>query len=161
MAEYEVIIKNATDRKKEPVSLPNDEPSDYTPTPEKSRQKNDSGIPAAGLVAVNQITPYVTQAINFGISQITVTAGSTELQRKAQIVSSLVGTTASIGMAAAVGGIGGAAVMAGMQVLNGIISTGYNMISIENQKRIEDENISLKKSRAGLSVNRSRTGGTT
>lgn len=158
---YRVIIENGTDGDggDQPVSLPGGKKPDNNTSPEKSKKKQDKGALALGLVAVNQITPYITQAINFGISQITMTTGSDELQRKAQAVSSVVGGLSGIGTAAMAGGLPAAAVAAGMMALQSIISVQQNLVTISNQKRIESENIALKKSRAGLSVNRSRTGG--
>ncbi|MBR2906812.1 MAG: hypothetical protein IKC26_02050 [Clostridia bacterium] len=159
--EYRVIIENATDGGEgdAPVSFPGGERPDNTPTPEKAKKKQDKGALALGLVAVNQITPYITQAVNFGISQISMTTGSDELQRKAQAVSGVVGGLSGIGMAAITGGLPAAAIAAGMTALQSIISVQQNLATIANQRRIEDENIALKRSRAGLSVNRSRTGG--
>ena len=156
----EVIISNQTDKTDNPVSLPNNVPSSHTIPPEQAEREKEKGLNVAGLVAVNQLTPYITQAINFGVSQISMTVGSDELQRKAQIVSSMGGTAASIGMAALTGGLPGAAIMAGVQLMNGLVSMEYNKAAIANQKQLENENIALRKSRAGLSANKSRTGGT-
>lgn len=160
MEKIEVVISNQTDKTDNPVSLPDNVPSSHTIPPEQAERNKEKGMNVAGLVAVNQITPYITQAINFGISQISMSVGSDELQRKAQVMSSIGGTAASIGMAALTGGIPGAAIMAGIQLMNGLISMEYNKVAIANQKQIENENIALRKSRAGLSTNKSRTGGT-
>lgn len=160
MEKIEVVISNQTDKTNNPVSLPDNVPSSHTMPPEQAERNKEKGMNVAGLVAVNQLTPYITQAINFGISQISMSVGSDELQRKAQVMSSIGGTAASIGMAALTGGIPGAAIMAGIQLMNGLISMEYNKVAIANQKQIENENIALRKSRAGLSANKSRTGGT-
>lgn len=160
MEKIEVVISNQTDKTDNPVSLPDNVPSSHTMPPEQAERNKEKGMNVAGLVAVNQLTPYITQAINFGISQISMNVGSDELQRKAQVMSSIGGTAASIGMAALTGGIPGAAIMAGIQLMNGLISMEYNKVAIANQKQIENENIALRKSRAGLSANKSRTGGT-
>jgi hypothetical protein len=160
MEKIEVVISNQTDKSDNPVSLPDNVPSSHTIPPEQAERNKEKGMNVAGLVAVNQLTPYITQAINFGISQISMNVGSDELQRKAQVMSSMGGTAASIGMAALTGGIPGAAIMAGIQLMNGLISMEYNKVAIANQKQIENENIALRKSRAGLSANKSRTGGT-
>lgn len=157
---YRLIIENETDGQSAPVSLPSgSRPNSQPITPESAKRKQEQGINMAGLVAVNQITPYVTQAINFSISQISMTHGSDELQRKAQTFSGLAGSVASIGIAAATTGPVGAAITAGVNVINAVISVGYNRLSIQNQRAIENENIALRKSRAGLASNRSRTGG--
>lgn len=161
MEKIEVVISNQTDKTDNPVSLPDNVPSSHTIPPEQAERNKEKGMNVAGLVAVNQLSPYITQAINFGISQISMSVGSDELQRKAQVMSSIGGTAASIGMAALTGGVPGAAIMAGIQLMNGLISMEYNKVAIANQKQIENENIALRKSRAGLSANKSRTGGTT
>lgn len=157
---YRLIIENQTDEQSDPVALPGgSRPNSGPVTPEGAKRKQSQGVNMAGLVAVNQITPYITQAINFGISQISMTHGSDELQRKAQTLSGLAGSVASIGIAAATTGPAGAAITAGVQVFSSVISVSYNRMSIQNQRTIENENIALRKSRAGLAVNRSRTGG--
>jgi hypothetical protein len=156
---YEVILKNETDGKYQPVALPNDAPSDHGVSPDQARRNQEKGINMAGLVAVNQITPYITQAVNFGISQISMTLGSDEIQRKATVVSNIAGTFGGIAFGAATGGVAGAAVAAGMQALSVIISVSYNRVALHNRRIIEDENIALKRSRTWLATNRSRTGG--
>lgn len=159
MAEYSVIFKNETDGKYQPISLPNSQPSENGVTLAEAERKQERGINTAGLVAVNQITPYITQAVNFQISQLSMTVGSDEVQRKAEVVSSIVGNASGIVMGAITGGVAGAAIMAGVQAVNTIVSTQYNRASIQNQKRIENENLASAKSRTGLATNRSRTGG--
>lgn len=160
----EVIITDTTSGDRTPVST-RDEPQGTTkgqPVSQKKKEKEtDRGVAAAGLVGLQQIMPYVNTAINFGVSQIQVQTGSAELQQRAQIVTSVTSTAVSIGMGAAIGGVGGAAVAAAMQALQGAISFVQNSITINTQQRMEAENIRLKTSRIGMTVNRSRTGGVT
>ena len=160
-AEFRIIIENATggDSADRPISVPGGEAPDNVVTPERAKSKGDKGALALGLVAVREITPYVTQAINFRIGQISMATGSDELQRKAQAMSGIAGGLAGIGTAAVTGGLPAAALAAGMQALQSIISVQQNLTVIASQRRMENENLALKKSRAGLSVNRSRTGG--
>jgi hypothetical protein len=157
---YEVIFTNETSGKSSPVSLPSGQQSDNgVNVPEAERNQAAGSVVASGLVAVNQITPYVTQAVNFQISQLSVTMGSDELQRKLSTASSLVSSASGIAMGAIAGGVPGAMISAGMQAINSIISLSYNRASIQNRKQLESESLNLRNSRVGLVSNRSRNGG--
>lgn len=125
----------------------------------KAEKKNERGAVVAGLVAVQQVMPYVNNAVNFGVSTIQMQTGSAELQQRAQIVSGAVSAVVSIGLGAAVGGVPGAAVSAALQVLQSTITFAQNTAIIAMQKNLEAENLRLKTSRIGMTVNRSRTGG--
>lgn len=154
--QYRVIIENDTDGDSTPVAgakLKN------TVSTASVSQKKSSGINAGGLVAVNAIKPYVSQVINFGISQIGNTTGNIELQRKAQAISGAIGTVGTIGMAALIGGPVTAAAAAATMAISGIVSASFKAVEISTNKKIENENINLRKSRLGMSVNHSRTGG--
>lgn len=118
-----------------------------------------TGEVASGLVAAQQIKPYVEQVIGFGVSQIQATTGSAEVQQRAQIISSGVSSVSSILLGAAIGGIPGAAMTAALTAIQSTMSFVQNNISIGNQHQIERENISRRKSVYGQSVNRSRNGG--
>ena len=158
-----VIITNATDDDRIPVST-TAEPQGTTVgagvSQTKASTKMDKGVNVAGLVAVQQVMPYVNNAVNFGVSQIQVTTGSAELQQRAQVVSGAVSTVASIGLSAAVGGVPGAAIAAALSALNFAITSIQRSYEINVQKNLEGENLRLKKSRVGMTVNRSRSGGT-
>lgn len=157
-----IIIRNETDGDNLPVSTqdsPKGTKAAKAVSQEEAARKKEKGELAAGLVAVHQVKPYIDQAINFGVSQIQATTGSAELQQRAQIVSGAISSGTSILLGAAVGGVPGAAVTAALSALQSSISFVQNSITIENNRRIEYENISLRKSRLGHSVNRSRTGG--
>lgn len=160
----EVIIRDETIGDRTPVTTTN-EPEGTTAghgvSQQKAEAKADKGMMAAGLVAVQQAMPYVNTAINFGVSQIQMRTGSAELQQRAQIVSGLASTAISIGLGAAIGGVKGAAISAALQVVQGSISFVQNSITISQQKAFESENLRLKSSRVGMTVNRSRTGGVT
>lgn len=157
-----IIIRNETDGDNIPVSTkdsPKGTKAAKAVSQEEAARKKERGELVAGLVAVQQVKPYVDQAINFGVSQIQATTGSAELQQRAQIVIGAVSSGTSIILGAAVGGVTGAAATAALSVLQSSISFVQNSITIENNRRIERENINLRKSRLGQSVNRSRTGG--
>jgi hypothetical protein len=160
----EVIITDTTQGDRTPVATPT-EPKGTTAgqaaTQDKAEKKGEKGAAVAGLVAIQQIMPYVNSAVNFSVSQIQMQTGSAELQQRAQLVTGMTSTAISIGLGAAVGGVPGAAVSAALAALQGAISYVQNSMIIAQQKRLEDENLQLKRSRIGMTVNRSRTGGVT
>ncbi len=157
-----IIIRNETDGEPIPVSTkesPRGTKAGKAVSQNEVERQQDKGTLAAGLVAVQQVKPYIDQAINFGVSQIQATTGSAELQQRTQLVTGAASTGISIALGAIVGGVPGAAVTAAMSALQASISIVQNSIARENNRRIENENINLRKSRLGQSVNRSRTGG--
>lgn len=157
-----VVITNATDENRIPVAT-TAEPQGATAgagvSKVKAEQQKDRGVAAAGLVAVQQVMPYVNSAVNFGVSQIQMTTGSAELQQRAQIVTGMASTAISIGLGASVGGVPGAAISAALAALQSSITFAQNSIILNQQKVLEGENLRLKSSRVGMTVNRSRSGG--
>lgn len=158
----EVIITDTTQGDRVPVST-QAEPQGTTAgqgvSQSKAENKADKGAVVAGLVAVQQVMPYVNSAVNFGVSQIQMTTGSAELQQRAQLVSGMASTAISIGLGAAVGGVPGAAISAALAALQSSITFAQNSIILNQQKVLEGENLRLKSSRVGMTVNRSRSGG--
>ena len=158
----EVIITDTTQGDRVPVST-QAEPQGTTAgqgvSQSKAENKADKGAVVAGLVAVQQLMPYVNSAVNFGVSQIQMTTGSAELQQRAQIVTGMAFTAISIGLGAAVGGVPGAAISAALAALQSSITFAQNSIILNQQKVLEGENLRLKSSRVGMTVNRSRSGG--
>ena len=158
-----VYFHNETDGDKTPVSTassPSGTASAVPVSQQKAERKKEQGAFVAGVVAVQQIKPYVDQVIGFKVSQIEATTGSAELQQRAQIVSGAVSAVASIGMGAVVGGVPGAIVSTALTVLTSSISAVQTTAAINNSRRIERENLQRRKSALGQSVNRSRSGGT-
>ena len=157
-----VIITNEDPDERLPVSTTTEPAGTQSGAPvsqKSSEKKSDKGQIVAGLVAVQQVMPYVQSAINFEVSQIAYNTGSAELQQRAQILSGLASTGISIGLGAAVGGLKGVAVSAALAAVQSTITFVQNRQAIENQRRLEAENIYLRRSRLGSTVNRSRTGG--
>lgn len=158
----EVIITDTTQGDRVPVST-QAEPQGTTAgqgvSQSKAENKADKGAVVAGLVAVQQVMPYVNSAVNFGVSQIQMTTGSAELQQRVQIVTGMASSAISIGLGAAVGGVPGAAISAALAALQSSITFMQNSIVLNQQKVLEGENLRLKSSRVGMTVNRSRSGG--
>lgn len=158
----EVIITDTTQGDRVPVSTqaePQGTTAGHGVSQSKAERQSDKGVVAAGLVAVQQVMPYVNSAVNFGVSQIQMTTGSAELQQRVQLVSGMASTAISIGLGAAVGGVPGAAISAALAALQSSITFAQNSIILNQQKVLEGENLRLKSSRVGMTVNRSRSGG--
>lgn len=156
---YSITIKNETSKQKSIVANGNNdqtnkEPGTATDKKETDKAKDDGNLISA-LVAVKTIEPYIQQAANFAVSQISFQNGSTELQQRAQTFTSIAASAVSIGLVA-IGNPAGAAKMAGMQILQKSISFYSNWVNIQNQKTIEQENLALRRSRAGMLAGRSR-----
>lgn len=163
MAEMEYIIRVQDEREDisgVPVATP-DGVTGKAPTSNTVSQEQAKGNNAAGLVAAQQIAPYINQAVNFGVSQIGAVRGSPELQQRLQVVTGVASFAANVGLGAMTGGVAGAAAMAVVSAVQSAVSTVYRVQEINNQRMIENETISYRKSRMGQSVNRSRFGGVT
>ena len=158
---YKITITNESGGTKTPVSTqtqPEGTPSAQPVSQPQATAQKDKGMVAAGLVAVQQLSPYVNQIANFKISQIGAETGAVELQQRTQVLSGLASAGVSIAMGAVVGGVPGALVSAGLTALQSSISYVQQTQAIQTQRRIENDNIALRKSRLGQTVNRSRGG---
>ena len=161
MAEATYIIR-VQDEREDMSGVPVATPEGVTgkaPTSNTVRQEQSKGNNAAGLVAAQQIAPYINQAVNFGVSQIGAVRGSPELQQRLQVMTGAASFAANVGIGAMTGGVAGAAVMVAVSAVQSAVSTAYRVQEISNQRMIENETISYRKSRMGQSVNRSRFGG--
>ncbi len=110
-----------------------------------------------GYFAIKSIVaPFVSQAINYGISTINIRTGQLEQQQKAQfaydMASKAFGLVESIAVGAAVGGIAGAIGGAVMSIATTI--TGYALAQQKLNLAESQENISLgfMNARAGGSI---------
>lgn len=156
---YDIVIKDRRDdRSKIPVATP-DGVTGKAPTSNTVSQEQSKGNNAAGLVAAQRVEPYINQAVNFGVSQIGTVRGSPELQQRLQMVTGATGTVANAAFSFAAGGPTGLAVYAVTAIVGKTVSTAYKVMEISNQRLIENETISYRKSRYGQSINRSRYGG--
>lgn len=156
---YSVTIRDETGSGTETVAGASEQTAARpgTPLSQGSAERSAStGKLATALVAVKAVEPYVNQAVAFTISRIEFSTGSTELQQRAQIFSGAASSAYSIGMAAIVGGLPAAAVVAGAQILQTAISAMQNAVAIQDRKALEAETIANKKSRIGAISNRSR-----
>ena len=162
--QYRVIIEDNTENRADvPVSGSDDMTRPVrpgaTPTVSKATKAVDKGAVAAGLVAVGQIRPYVDMAINFGVSQISLTTGSAEAQQRAAAITSAASSATTLGIAALAGGVPGLATAAGMIAVQKAIAFAQHQFTVNAQKAVEAENINLRTSRLGAATNRSRQGG--
>ena len=160
--EYRVIIENRTDDSGAPVSTGKsnaEQPSEGVPA-KKKQERGSGNLMANVMVATNVIKPYVQQAASFGVSQIEMQTGSAALQRRAQAYASIGSSASSVITAGIMGGPAAALGAAGIMAFQSMIQAAMTHNVIQMQKQIEQESIELRKSRVGLSINRSRGGGT-
>lgn len=158
---YKITIVDESGGKKTPVSTqqaPEGTEAGQAVSQAVASSNKDKGLVASGLVAVQQITPYVNQIANFSVSQIGANTGAWELQQRTQFLAGLASSATTIAMGFAVGGPVGALATLGMQAVGSAISMAQKSAEIDTQRRIEAENISLRSSRLGQAVNRSRGG---
>ena len=157
---YSVTIKDQTAQGNDTVSTQatalTTKPAG-TPLTERDAVANNSasGLLTA-LVVVKTLEPYVNAAINYGISQIQFATGSVELQQRAQVFSGLATSAISVGMAAASGGLAGAAAMVGLKAVQIAMTATQNYTNIQNSRALEKETISNIRSRLGIITSRSR-----
>jgi hypothetical protein len=160
--EYRIIIENRTDDSGAPVSTGKsnaEQPSEGVPAQKKQIQ-NGGNLMANVMVATNVIKPYIQQAVSFGLSQIEMHTGSASLQRRAQAYASIASGVSSIVTAGMMGGAPAAIGAAGLMAIQSTIQAAMTYSVIQMQKQVEQESIELRRSRVGLSINRSRGGGT-
>lgn len=154
---YRLIIENQTDGNKTPVST---EGSQAEAAPVKKPDAKKGGFLSNVMVATNVVRPYVQQAASFATSNIEMNTGSAAMQRKVEAFSGIGASAVSIVTAGIAGGAPAAAAAAGVLLIQKTLEAALNKMQIEMQKQVESENIALRKSRAGMSTNRSRGGGT-
>lgn len=160
--EYRVIIENRTDDSGAPVSTGKsnaEQPSEGVPA-QKKQSQNGGNLMANVMVATNVIKPYIQQAVSFGLSQIEMQTGSASLQRRAQAYSAIGSSVSSIVAAGMTGGLPAAVGAAGVMAIQSIFQSSMTYSAMQMQKQIEQDSIDLRRSRAGMSINRSRGGGT-
>lgn len=162
--QYEIVIRNETNKSSTPVATNGTviggstvaEPIQKTTTSSDGSNKNAL---VSALVATSAIKPYIQQAVSFRISQIEMQTGSAELQRQMAARYSMLSSAGGILSAGLTGGIPGAAIAAAMMVAQTGIETGVNYVEIKNKKTLEEENLQLRRSRAGMVAGKSRGGG--
>lgn len=159
---YSITIRDESTSKEQTVatgaaSVKQTETAPGAPMTQKSTTAaTNSGKLTTALVAVKTVEPYVNQAVGFALSRVEFSTGSAELQQRAQIFSNAASSAYSIGMAAAIGGLPAAAVVAGGQLLGTAISSIQNAVAIQERRTLEGESIANKKSRIGAIASRSR-----
>lgn len=158
---YRIVIENNTEEDPVPVSTAPNGNAEKGGRPANGKKQNkDPGSIANVMVATNVIKPYIQQAAGFYVSRIEMETGSAMMQRKAQAFSQIGSTVSGIVSAGIMGGAGAALGAAGVLTIQSIIQAEFNKLTIQTQKQIEEESLVLQRSRAGMSTNRSRGGGT-
>lgn len=120
---------------------------------------------AAAYIAGHAIMPMVKSVTAYAASSVEISTGSRELQQKTDMVMSLVSTGMStfttVTSSAAVFGVAGIFVGLAISAINLATQYGIKQAQMQQQMRLEEEQLSLYRSRFGVSFNQSRTGGAT
>lgn len=168
--EYKITITNNAQEASKPVI--SSQASTMSPTDLASpAPSGEINVKMAGAyVSAQLIKPFITQAISYHTSNVGLVTGSAEAQAKTDLaMSGISGATSlissAIGGAAAIKliGIGGAAagpigaiIGATMFAAQKGISLMYKEQQLQLNKQVEEQQLTLARSRYGTSVNRSR-----
>lgn len=156
---YSITIQDDTEGKKKAIASGGGEQTTTTPgialDKKKADKASNDGSLTSALVAVKTVEPYIQQAANFAVSQISFQNGSAELQQRAQVFAGLASSAVTIGISAMINPVAAAAT-AGMQILQKSISFYSNWVNIQNAKTLEQETLAIRRSRAGMLAGRSR-----
>ena len=157
MAQYEIIIKNQANKKgKSPIA--DNEENGQT---EQTTQMPTGGVDIKQIVgsyfAVKRIvSPFIKQAIDYGISTVSVRTGANEQQQRVQFAydlgSKAVGYAENIAVGAAVGGVWGAVGAAVLGVVTTAVGVSLNQQKINLNESLENISLNLMNMRAGGSV---------
>lgn len=158
MATYEIIIKNETRKKKKsPVAEP-------TPSEEKKssqdKQEKSAGQTAvtAGLVAWNQVKPWITQTVSHEVNMVELRTGRREYAQKTQLTYQIVSDVVGIGESAlagyAVGNIPGAIIGAVLGLGHKLANLSQQQDRINTERMLENVSIQQNRIRAGVSGSR-------
>lgn len=160
MAQYEIVIKNETVEDNEsPVAEPS--PGGKKEKKSKENKPSKSGGQLAvttGLVAWQQVKPWITQVASHEINMVELRTGRREYAQKTQLTYKIVGDVVGLGESIlagfAVGNIPGAIVGALLNVGHTAINIAQKQDRINTEKSLE--NISLEQNYIRAGVNGSR-----
>lgn len=153
--QYEIVIRNETDEtEKSPVANKTGDAKAESTQKEKIRARKAN---VANYLAVKRIvSPFVRQAVQYGISTVSVRTGRKEEQQRLQFAYSVgsqaLGMLESIAVGAAVGGLAGAIGGAVMSVLTTATNYALNQQKINLNSQLEGVSIGLMNIRAGGDV---------
>ncbi len=146
--------------------------SSAAPVASQTQAKEPAGQPkqqkianAAAYIAGHALVPMAKSVTAYVTSSVEISTGSRELQQKTDMVMSIantaLSTATSVASAAAVFGPAGIAIGLGVSAINLATQYGVKQAQIQQQMRLEEEQLALYRSRFGVSFNQSRTGGAT
>ena len=157
--EYVIRIENATSESSAaPVAV--------------SREQEQIGQPksakkplAATYIASRALLPAVKSVAAYATSSVEISTGSRELQQKTErllsIVGTMSGTASTVIGTTALFGSAGIGVGLAISAVNLATQYGIKQAQIQQQMRLEEEQLNLYRSRFGFGFNQSRTGGAT
>lgn len=152
MSKYEIIIKDETVSKKKSPIADNGNDSNTVDT-EKEALKARQETVGAYFAVKRVVSPFISQAINYGVSTIAVRTGANEQQQRVQFAvdmgSKALGFAESIAIGAAVGGVWGAIGGALMSVATTVTGIALNQAKIDLNRSVEGNSLVLMNIRAG------------
>ena len=155
MDAYKIIIETGggSNTPKTPIAGNNKQSTSTQPqTQESGKSALQMGV--MGYVAVKKyVAPFVKQGLQYSISTVGLRTGNMERQARMQsaynIGSQIFGIAESVAIGAVMGGVGGAVVGAVMGVATTAISYAQQQNTINLNKTIEDQTISMLNVRSG------------
>lgn len=153
MAQYEIVIKNeANSKSKKPIADNNNEGQTENTAGLKERRE----LVGAYFAVKRVVSPFIKQAIDYGISTISIKTGANEEQARTQFAYDVgqraVGFLENIAVGAAVGGVWGAVAGAVTSIATTAVGIGFAQQKINLNEGLENISLNLMNIRAGGGV---------
>ncbi len=157
---YKIIIKNgnAGSGKKSPVANNNDSAKGKDNTNTETGGSHAAAKEAVGTYFAFKrvVSPIVTQAVEYGISTVSIRTGRREEQQRQQFVYDtarrIYGLGESVAIGAAVGGLPGALVSVALTLANSALSIAYAQKRINLAENLDNVTLGMLNVRAGGAV---------
>lgn len=159
MPEYVIRIEDKTSQTSAaPVasqSVQNEQPG---------QQKQSKQASAGDYIVSRAIVPMAKSVSSFAVASVGISTGSQELQQRTDFAVSMANTVLGaastvIGAMSVIGGPVGTAVGVGVAAISVATQYGIKYAQMQQQMRLEEEQLSLYRSRMGAGFNQSRNGG--
>lgn len=148
--EYKIIIKNEAVKRRKPIA------GDQS-IKENKETKEAMGMGVKSYIAVKKFAqPFISTAINYNISTISLRTGAEELQQREAFKFEMASNAFSIIESAAIGGMVGALPGAIAGIVIGIAGQAFNIAlnanKLQMQSSLEGISLDLMNRRAGGSI---------
>ena len=151
------------------IDINGDGVGEQSPISKSNKDKSSDGkVGVAILAAYNMVQPFISTAKQMIMNNVDTQTGSGELSariglqmRIAEIgMNTLVGAAAGQSLASMLGASGPAGAVVGTMVVVGkeLANVVQRMNELDNQTKLENEQLQILRGRAGIQFNRSRMG---